>query len=131
MSLKQIKKNTINSEKFSFGKEKGMLIERYFDISKNGVNQEEKVYLYLENFHFKIDNKITVSLIYLDTTKKASPKENMEFLNEIIFALNSPCGKYDNNQKIEIKPKDKDMELWKIRIELDKYDEVQFFATWK
>lgn len=130
MFLEQIRKNTINHGYLSFGKKKGMLVERYFDLSKNGFSRRDEIYLYLEKFHFEIENQIIV-MIYLDVTKNASPQEKLEFIHETSCTLLKYDKKSDNNQKILIQPKIDEKELWKIKIEIEKCDEVKFYATWK
>lgn len=127
MFLKQIRKKTINHEWVIFGKKKGMLKEFYFDITKNGATQKEGIYLYLEHFNFEIENKMTVTFIYLDTTKKANPREKFEFILENPYYL---VKSFDNNKRIPIYSKIEEKELWKIRIEIEKCDEVKFYAFW-
>ena len=120
------RQNLINHKEVKFEENGVIEIEKYFNMPEFKDINQEKMYFQIRGIRFKIKNKLTLTLIYLDTSKKANPSEKLEFFQDWTFNLDEQPhnSRYDESFLFSLNYTDK--KLWKIKLKIEKYDTVSF-----
>ncbi|MES1181959.1 MAG: hypothetical protein ABUL44_04100 [Flavobacterium sp.] len=100
-----------------FGEAQGYSIEKYFDKAMYPSLNDPFV-LYIDFTHFPAPTQVTITLTYLDSSKKSHPQEKLEYIihHSLSLIRNNKPGKKQIPIPIVIKEGSK--ELWKIKFEV-------------